>query len=192
MKMKKTKHLNIRVDDATMTALKKAALDADETVSDFVVKMALKKKVRLSPAPLISFEDAKEIIRQLSKIGTNINNIAHSLARKEEYVPEHQSELKNGLKSIYDLVATISEKAAPAPSSLRQKKKEEAHQEDEISLFEDETSGEVIEEAVEEVIPDTEQSPIETKDHTTCPFCGSNYIAYLSNEYFCMSCSKKF
>lgn len=187
--MKKDKYLNIRIDDATLLKLKEKATQANESVSSFVLKAALDAKIKTGKAPLFDFESAKGLITQLTKIGTNINQISKALNKDVNLIVDYRNDLKTAIDAVLGIIETIAEKAEPRKKKTEtdgklfepeekpeEKKKEEKEKTSSVKKT-------IVGGAVDEIKQD--------KPKKKCPKCGSDMIIKTGENGVFWGCTRK-
>lgn len=189
--MKKDKHLNIRIDDATLLKLKEKAMQVNEPVSSFVLKAALDAKIKTGKAPLFDFESAKGLITQLTKIGTNINQISKALNKDVNLIVDYRNDLKTAIDAVLGVIETISEKAEPRKKKqtetdgklfeeVKEEKPEEKKEEKEKTSSSAETIvGGAVDEAKQE------------KPKKKCPKCGADMVIKTGKYGEFWSCTRQ-
>lgn len=91
MKLNKVKRINLRVTEKDYDKISKKAKKAKLNISQYVSLSALDRDI-------VVFEDLKELIHQLSKVGNNLNQLtllAHQNRLKEVNVKETMTVLKS-------------------------------------------------------------------------------------------------
>lgn len=94
--MNKDKNLNIRISTKDLDCLKHRSKKANLTITGYVTKCALNKKIYV-------YDGYKDFLTELRKIGTNVNQIARACNSGEISNPNlvvFQRELKNIWQSL--------------------------------------------------------------------------------------------
>ena len=102
MKLNKVKRINLRVTEKDYDKISKKAKKAKLNISQYVSLSALDRDI-------VVFEDLKELIHQLSKVGNNLNQLtllAHQNRLKEVNVKETMTVLK----SIWETIDKFTKK----------------------------------------------------------------------------------
>lgn len=96
----KTQQLHIRVSDSEKEFIKARASAANISISEYIVSLSKEKKI-------FSMPELPELVWQISKIGTNINQIA-AAANSKKYASQADIEKSQEyLKQIIDIVSKI-------------------------------------------------------------------------------------
>ena len=88
---KQTKRINFRLTGLEYEKLKKSANTYGLTVSNYAKKLALKSKLR---KPYFSASDTRKIILELTRQGTNLNQLTRKLNQGDTLTPDMLAEIK--------------------------------------------------------------------------------------------------
>lgn len=88
---RQTKRINFRLNELEYDKLSQSASTYGLTVSRYAKKLALKSKLR---KPYFSDKDAKKIILELTRQGTNLNQITRKLNQSDSLTPIMLAEIK--------------------------------------------------------------------------------------------------
>lgn len=97
---KKNCQLNLRLTPSELNELKEKAEIAHMSVSSYIVYLSENKKITVA-------ENLPELLLEITRIGTNINQIAH-VGNSQKYVNKQQlDEVLNSLKDIESIMQRI-------------------------------------------------------------------------------------
>lgn len=88
---KQTKRINFRLNELEYEKLSKSASTYGITVSNYAKQLALKSKLR---KPYFSANDTQKIILELTRQGTNLNQLTRKLNQGDTLTPAVLAEIK--------------------------------------------------------------------------------------------------
>lgn len=88
---RQTKRINFRLNELEYEKLSQSASTYGLTVSRYAKKLALKSKLR---KPYFSAKDTQKIIIELTRQGTNLNQLTRKLNQSDSLTPDMLVEIK--------------------------------------------------------------------------------------------------
>lgn len=97
---KKSCQLNLRLTPSELNELQKKAEQAHMSISGYIISLSENKKITVA-------ENIPELLLEITRIGTNINQIAH-IGNSQKYVnKQHLDEIANLLEDVKSLMQKI-------------------------------------------------------------------------------------
>ena len=103
----KSRHMDLRVDQATYDRIEATAKAANLSVSEYVRQMLVKGKVTVKAEHIIESTEIKHALAELGHIGSNINQIARHYNGGGVRSLEMFERTMNALSDVYDLKKEI-------------------------------------------------------------------------------------
>jgi len=103
----KTKRIDIRVSEKELLQIDKQAEKAQMNRSEFLIKSALEKQITV-------FDGGKEIVYQLSKIGSNINQLK-ILAHQDKIKIVYLDKFAEEVSTVWRLLSSSTSQTEPTP-----------------------------------------------------------------------------
>lgn len=103
----KSRHIDLRVDQATYEKVERAARAANLSVSEYIRQMLVKGKVVVKVEQIIDPTDIKRALANLGHIGSNINQIARHYNGSGARSTEMFNRTMDALSDLYDLKKEI-------------------------------------------------------------------------------------
>ena len=104
IKDKRNNRIYIRLNDAEKVDIKNKADLSDMSVSEYIRQAAITASVKVNIEYRPNNQQLGELIYELHKIGTNINQIAHKLNSNENYDSVTDTKFKNALSKMNALL----------------------------------------------------------------------------------------
>ena len=103
----KSRHMDLRIDQATYDKIERSARAANLSVSEYVRQMLIKGKVTVKAEQILDPMHTIRALGNLGHIGSNLNQIARHLNSGDAWSSEMSRRIMNALSDIYDLKEEI-------------------------------------------------------------------------------------
>ena len=105
----KSRHMDLRIDQATYDKIERSARDANLSVSEYVRQMLVKGTVTVKYEHILEAPLVRQALAELGHIGSNINQIARHYNGGGERSVQMYERTMSALSDIYDLKKEIQQ-----------------------------------------------------------------------------------